>query len=992
VWKWKASFGLCVAASVIVSCATASSQPRMSVSLNAEASAGVWTFTPIAAYDRDNDATGPKRPVSVPPGPIAVPSFWSDSNPAWDDDWKPADNPHNKWIEQAQYSRAFDVPASMEGKRIKLHFGAVNHAAEVRVNGRLVGPKHFQGTVPFEYDITDFVSAPSTGNTLTVMVWDHNHLRDASDPSKYAYPFGHAMWAHKMSGISQDVTLRSLPSMHVKDVFVQTSVETMTVVLSITLRNEGELPRAVTIENDLRRITAREPAERSRLERTLNTDRPTTVRPGEEVVVTLTDRWPEAALWWPHDPQLYRLHTRLVERGETVDEKCDVRFGFREFKIDPKTGNRYHLNGLPFRGRGATVNVMTRNLYQDREAIEYVIDTHKAFGAVLIRHGAAVPPAPLFWDVCDEKGMLCIEELFYNGQNENEGGRPWSNGIMYYTNSYGDPAFERHVDEMARAIVRRDRNHPSIVIWSIENEIFYNLLSYQPTEKQMDDVARVRGVIEGLDPTRLVGCDHEGTLNGRLQIKNKHYPGRVRDLNDDFREKSWGDWSPYDSDTDIYWVMAAEPPRVPFGVGEFHWLKQARPDDPDHIYNPYNWGRMRAYQVRAYRLFGMSDIRPFSYPHDALTSAWHGASTRNSHMINRRSLSAVAVFDHDYDARDPRRDWIAVDEGSSNIRRYDVYNDDLADPVEAITINWQVRLYDQLCDSGCATVDVPLAASRPVELTWTAPRVNQDTNFIVALEAIKSGKQVFTDYRIFRAIDRGGPAAAVADTFRDDFSGGPTTGFIEYDTFWRRGNGAYLQPETRGLLAQAVPIRNHKTGEWRPREDHYHLNAHMAAIHPWTFGDLRASFDVRVVAVDPRYGNQWVGMGFRLAHPEDSPHEADRSRRTGYYVGLRRAGEGDRNAAGDSHWRFFLGKVAPNSRGLEVLAEQQIDPPGDALVHVEVVMQGDELTAAALGHRIAARDSSYSSGCASLVMSPRAAAAYDSIVVGPSAPVSTRPN
>jgi len=109
-------------------------------------------------------------------------------------------------------------------------------------------------------------------------------------------------------------------------------------------------------------------------------------------------------------------------------------------------------------------------------------------------------------------------------------------------------------------------------------------------------------------------------------------------------------------------------------------------------------------------------------------------------MINRRSLSAVAVFDHDYDARDPRRDWIAVDEGSSNTRRYDVYNDDLADPTEGITINWQVRLYDQVCDSGSATIDVPLAESRPIELTWTAPRVNRDTNFIVALEAIKSGK------------------------------------------------------------------------------------------------------------------------------------------------------------------------------------------------------------------------------------------------------------
>ena len=963
---------------------------RSSISLNADASTGIWTFRPVAAYDRDNDSTGPKKPVTIKPGPITVPSFWSDMNPNWDDDWKPIGNPRNKWIEQAEYSRAFDVPATMAGRRIKLHFGAVNHAAEVRVNGKLAGPKHYQGVVPFEYDITGLAAAPSKGNRLAVMVWDHKHLRDKKDPSKYAYPFGHAMWAHKMSGISQDVTLHAVPKIHVKDVYAVTSVDTMEITLEVTIRNEDVRARTVSVENDFRKIIRLRPTESSVVERALNSPGTVTVQPGSAERVMLRDRWPGATLWWPHRPQLYRLHTRLKEAGKIVDEKADVRFGFREFKIDPKTGNRYNLNGLPFRGRGANVNLLNRKLYNNREAIEYYVDTHKAFGCLLIRHGAALPPPPRFWDVCDEKGMLCIEEMFYNGQNENEGGKPWNNGIMFYTQNYGDPAFERHVDEMVRAIVRRDRNHPSIVIWNIENEIFYNLMKSQPTEKQMDDVARVRKVIEDLDDTRPVGCDHEGTLNGRLAIKNKHYPGSPGHLNGEFRRKAYTSWNPIGARTNVYWVLKANPPKVPFGVGEFMFINRGHPDRT-RINSPCHWGLLTAYQVRAYRLFGMSDIRAFSYPHHALTTTWgRGVSTRNSHMVNRKSLSAVAVFDHDYDAVDPRKPWLAVDEGSVNTRRYDVYNDDIRDTSMKITINWQVRLYDRATDSGTKVVDVPLAESRPVKLTWKAPRVNKDTNFIVSVEAVKSGAQAFTDYRIFKAVDKGGPPAKVSGTFRDDFSGGPARGWVEYDTFWKLESGAYVQPEPRGLLPHAAPWRNHETGEVKPRRDAYRLDAHMAAIHPWTFGDFRASFDVKILKFDPKFANQWAGMGFRLAHPEDSPYEHDRTRRTGYYVGIRRMQRSDKNAAGRSNWRLFIGRVDPKTKRFKTLRGRPIPVPAGKFIRVTATFRRDTIAAAAGRARLALKDPAYTSGYAGLVMSQRATAAYDNVEVGPLSPAESK--
>src|SRR5262245_55056550 len=157
---------------------------RSELSLN-----GTWTFKPL-------------RP-SLPAGTIVVPSWWSDHNPDWDDHWG-SGSPCNKTIFQARYSRQFTFPAEMAGKVIKLRFGEVNHSCEVKIDGQPVGPKHYQGAVPFEYDVTSFFDPldPTQTHTLALTVWDHLDLTD--DPThpllatEYLYPFGHPMWANRL--------------------------------------------------------------------------------------------------------------------------------------------------------------------------------------------------------------------------------------------------------------------------------------------------------------------------------------------------------------------------------------------------------------------------------------------------------------------------------------------------------------------------------------------------------------------------------------------------------------------------------------------------------------------------------------------------------------------------------------------------------------------------------------------------------------------------
>jgi len=965
---------LAVAAIVALAATSSFAQYREYVSLGADKSTGIWTFTPLVAKDYQGN------PATFPPGPITVPGWWSDHNPDWDDDW-PNDDPRDKHIEQAQYTRIFEVPASMTGKRIKLFFGEVNHSAEVSVNWQLVGPKHYQGNVPFEYDITDFVNPGyPTLNTLDVVVWDHNDLRNPSNMAMYLYPFGHPMWANKMNGIAQDVILYAVPKIYVKDVFVITSVEHSEITLKITIANEDTVAHTVDIENDIRKITQVRP-ELSVLERTLNSSSPTTVNAGEEVEVVLADTWSNPTLWWPHDPQLYRLHTRLVESGTPIDEKTDVRFGFREIKVD---GARYNLNGVPFHGWGDTDNTMNCNLWLNRDMVEYRLDTMKAYGVRLMRHGAALPPPQLLYDLCDEKGLLVYAEMTYNGQNE--GGTV--NGVTIYHHDYGNPTFEANVATMAETLTKHYRNHPSIIIWSIENEVFYGgQPSYNATTRQR--VADIRAVIDAEDGTRPVGVDSDGSLSGLLEIKNKHYPGSVANVNDDGPAKAYTNWS---NNSNIYWVTGIDPPTVPLGVGEYMFNKTPS-GNRNNIQCPSNWGRLKALQLRAYRLAGFSDIRPFTLGHENLSESWSANSvpysTRNSHMLMKKSMFPVAVFDHDYDGMGVYEirgmDVPTYAEGTLVTRTYDVYNDDMEDLNTDITINWEVRIYDRVTDSGTQVVSVPIADVDQVDLSWTVPEVNATTPFVVGVEARKSGRQVFDDFRIFKATDAGGSTVSGLGQFRADFDGAIPTGFKDYDTWWKKENGEFVMPELRGLDVSNIAWYKSSIDDRVFPTDPYSYNAKMAAIEAYTFDDFRASFDVRALDFDDSYMSQWAGMGFRMAHPEDSPYEKDKTRRTGYYVAVQRLGNTDYDGGGQSNWRLVVGETSP-TESLTVLGQQRIPVPGGQFVRVEVDFSGGDITAIAnndRGSQVSVTDTTYTSGYAGLVMSQRIAAAYDNVAVGP---------
>lgn len=954
------------------------------VSLN-----GTWTFTPL-------DST----PASIPPGPITVPSWWSDGNPDWDNDWisEPLIFPDpilkNKEIKRARYERTLVVPATMAGKRIKLRFEAVNYTCEVKINGQSAGTKHYNGFIPFEYDITGLVVADGTTvYNLEVTVGDFEDgdmVTGSPGNYLYMYPMGHPPTVYQLCGIADNVTLYAVPAVYVKDVFVKPDVTNNTITLSVTVTNNDTIAyNGLTVAADIYKILGLNPESLGSTPALTVTSGTVNVPAGGQTVTNITAPWTDPVLWWPEAPQLYRLHAQLKQSTTVIDENKDVRFGFREFKVD---GNRYSLNGVPFHGWGDSTNMIHWATWNDRAMIEYAIDVYKNAGCRLIRHGAGIAPSSLYYDICDEKGMLCYAEMNYNAQN---------------VHNYGDIDFEAHVNTMMEALVTRDRNHPSIAIWSLSNEIFFgsspNYVSYRDTL-----AGHATFIANNLDNTRPIGDDADGSLDGRLAIKNKHYPKTVAHINNNGPDHG----STNDFSANPFWVLGIAEPTVPLGVGECMY-NDVPSSDPVNAYYSANWGFLKALMIRAYRLAGFSDIRPFTLLQEAFATNRNG-SPRRCHMVTRHSMAPVAVYDFDYDSLGVLEAFGApsipsYSEGAVVNRNYIVFNDDLAlnDPNvssplnTSVKINWEVSLYGTVTSSGTQTVTVPLGEvlgdnNDFLPLSWTVPQVEvSGTPFVVGIEAEKNGQRMFKTHYVFLANDAGSNPVSGLDpathkgTFVDDFETSVDNGWREHDNFWTSGsdgvaasnNLVYRQPETRGLFPFSRWGQSNGDRTLNPYK--FGMTWKGASPRAYKYQNLRASCDIKILTTDGVA--RGAGIGLRMAQPDSSPWlENDSARRSGYFVKIHH----DNGA-----YSLKIGKATSTNSNWVELATASLVSPGANPIHLEVTAQvtpSTVLTATASciswtsgPVTISTNDSQYTAeGYVSLIMEERVAAEYDNVQFG----------
>ena len=370
----------------------------------------------------------------------------------------------------AWYRRDFEVPAAWRGKRIVLRFEAAAQVATVWVNNILVG-EHKGAFTPFEFDITD-LARPGERSFAAVRV-DNRWRRDIPP---YDMDF------NMMGGLPREAYLIALDPVHIVSTRVTTprvSKEEGLAAFEVEVRNQSAEAREVEAVTQLLDPAGR-PAGSVRTRASIPAGATRVLRQQAEPV-----RNP--SLWSPARPQLYRVEFELRENGRAIDEDTSP-LGFRWYRFDPNAG--FFLNGEPLKLRGV-------NRHDDYPGLGWALppSRHAADIRLIKQMGANfLRPAhyaqhPSVLEACDRLGLLVWEEVPLDGEGEQ---------MAPYTGARG---FRETVKQMLRETIRRDRNHPSIILWSVGNE---NLNG--ATEEEWRTVADIERELAALakqeDPTR----------------------------------------------------------------------------------------------------------------------------------------------------------------------------------------------------------------------------------------------------------------------------------------------------------------------------------------------------------------------------------------------------------------------------------------------------------------------------------------------------------
>lgn len=342
------------------------------------------------------------------------------------------------------YRRTFTVPGNWDGRRTLLSFQGVKSAFFVWVNGERVGYSEDSYT-PAEFDITDRLRAGR--NTLAVEVYrwsDGSWLEDQD--------------MIDLSGIFRDVYLYSIPPVHLQDLHVHTALD--------DVPRDAELTVTATVRDRTARGRGRVPEHR--LTATLYDAEGAEVLPepltaavsfgdgGEDVTVAPRAAVRAPALWSAEAPHLYTLVVTLTdERGRTVDVQR-VRIGFRSVGYGPGT---FTVNGEPIVLRGVNRHETDPDHGQavtaERMLQDIRIMKQRNINAVRTSH---YPNHPHWLDLCDEYGLYVVDEANLE-----------SHGIRDRLPASLPEWTEACVDRM-RSMVERDKNHPSVIVWSLGNE------------------------------------------------------------------------------------------------------------------------------------------------------------------------------------------------------------------------------------------------------------------------------------------------------------------------------------------------------------------------------------------------------------------------------------------------------------------------------------------------------------------------------------------
>lgn len=734
------------------------SGPRPAASVDL---AGTWDFTPVT----NTVCTGGGQ-FGTTTGPMTCTSSPADGSRTT------IQVPGGGWVKQgftdvseAVYSRTIKVPRVSDGQVTKLEFGAINHEATVRVDGQVVGTQTTSYTTS-AFDISRFVR-PGQTHVIEVSVKGRKAL--VAPDGRYTVPEG-ASWSDDVAqGIFRSADLKVFPAVYVSDTVVRTSVANREFSYDVHVTNSTADNRVVTLEGSLKswnKVGWVYPSiPRQQVIVPANTTSTITVGP-------LKWRASEKSYWTPNVPyqagytaQLHNLNIRTTSRPEdersakfkaTTHAEAAVRFGFREMK---QVGDHYELNGVRINLRGDSLQGANYDNI-DNFGRGDAYDTLPGFLAPSKGNGGwpqavanyqrlnynsvrihQLPATPYMLDVADEKGLIVTDEPAIRGSNNREN-------------------FELGRDNMVSHLadlVRRDRNHASVVRWSQSNEPQMPFFTNPGQGVAFDEL--LYQTVKSLDSTRPVSTDGDSPdLPHDDYTVFCHYEG-------DQGQFAIGQ----------YTENVCDLPGKPNGQGEFIWYVDNTPQG-------FTW--MAAATMRM-REKGAEDTRPYTLldawasvipgvkstdltleigypkgPHplygvDNLPDPW---SNRQIQLL-QKAFNPVAVIDsafwNENKLSDQQGTWPIAPStipAGPTTRTLTLFNDTLAG--ERVNLSWKLHAGSatgKVVAQSTVRSDIPLGTHQQVPVSFNAPA--GAGHLFLELEVSKPGQGVLfrdtgTNYQV----------------------------------------------------------------------------------------------------------------------------------------------------------------------------------------------------------------------------------------------------
>lgn len=459
----------------------AANSPKFKKSLN-----GIWQFKWVKnPSDRPTKFMNPTLPL-IGWDSIKVPSNWevegfgipiyvnhqyefSDYKAMVADDMELVDRiypknpgkvPH-KYNPVGSYRREFVLEDNWDGKEIFLHIGAMKSGGFVWINGRYVG--YSQGSkLPSEFNITKYVRKGKNAIAIQIFRWTDGSYLEAQD-----------FW--RISGIERDVFIYAQPKVRIQDIDVTATLDKSYkhgfLFLNIDLQNHKQFNEEVHVSYQLFDADNYMIAEQQNI---------TAVSPKQRKTTKFSTNVIRVKKWNAEHPNLYTLRISTKDPKGNLLEVIERKIGFRKVEIKNGlllvNGQRITLKGVnahevdPNTGHVMSEELMLKDIRLWKE---------NNINAVRLAH---YPRGRRFYELCDQYGIYVVDEANIE-----------SHGMYYgkYTLAKKENWTKAHVDRMTR-MVERDKNHPSVIIWSLGNEAGNGVVFYKGYEaiKALDNSKR----------------------------------------------------------------------------------------------------------------------------------------------------------------------------------------------------------------------------------------------------------------------------------------------------------------------------------------------------------------------------------------------------------------------------------------------------------------------------------------------------------------------